>query len=173
MRDGDKGKKAKATSDDAGGKSVSDSDQSQSVQKGQEAASRKRQTLTELLQIDLVRQHVFTACSPATLLRLSLSSCELRAVVAEQTVYSPSALPPQQACVGLRKGLSSLLRRAILESSKKLPLVGILEEHNETFLSEVVAVRGLLISASIRDAAFSYREVFVCGDLIVYDPYLK
>jgi predicted transcriptional regulator with HTH domain len=59
-------------------------------------------------------------------------------------------LPPQQACVGLRKGLSSLLRRAILESLKKLPLVGILEEHNETFLSEVVAVRGLLICLSFR-----------------------
>ncbi len=50
--------------------------------------------------------------------------------------------------------------------------MGILEEHNETFLSEVVAVRGLLICASIRDVAFSYREVFVYGDLIVYDPYL-
>ncbi len=88
-----KGKKARAILEDAGGKSVSESE------KGKEGGSRKRQTFTELLQIDLV--HVFTVCSPATLLRLSLSSCELRVVVAEKIHQRVVSLMIQGSNAGL------------------------------------------------------------------------
>jgi hypothetical protein len=51
---------------------------------------------------------------------------------------------------------SRIQRRLVAEEAK---LASILEEHNEIFLSKVVAVRGLLISASMREPAFSYRNV--------------